>query len=379
MISTADLERLIQRQDGGKPVLSLFLDMSVDSNNKRSHHVFLGQKRAQFEELDGSRPLSNGNGPEEGPGGPFERVQAWLDTDFDESNRGVVIYTEVGGDWFEALQFPVPVQNRLVVADRPVIGPLAQVLRDYEHYGVILLDREHVRILSVYLGTLLDELEFRGDRIIPTPHDVQAGGYSQSRFQRRKLEEMRHFFKDFAEEVERFVARYQPQQLVLMGTDENVARFRDFLPQQVQELIVHTGPAPVDGPAPEILARLEPHLRAEQERHGQELIEQVRDRAAHDYLATAGLQGTLTALQEGKVDTLLLAKDGQVQGARCTQCGFVFVREVNRCPYDGSEQLEPVDVMEEMVRLAQQQGADIQFADANAIADLRGAAALLRF
>ncbi|HEX2081243.1 MAG TPA: VLRF1 family aeRF1-type release factor [Longimicrobium sp.] len=378
MISTADLERLIQRQNGGKPVLSLFLDMSVDSNNKRNHHVFLGQKRAQFEELDGNRPLSTGNGQEEGPGGPFERVQAWLDTEFEESNRGVVIYTEVGGDWFEALQFPVPVQNRLVVADRPVVGPLAQVLRDYEHCGVILLDREHVRILSVHLGTLLDELEFRGDPI-PTPHHVQAGGYSHTRFQRRKLEEMRHFFKDFAEEVERFVARYQPQQLVLLGTEENIGKFRDFLPQQVQELIVYTGPAPVDGPAPEILARLEPHLRAEQERHGQELIEQVRDRAAHDYLATAGVQGTLTALQEGKVDTLVLAKDGQVQGARCAQCGFVFVREVNRCPYDSSEQLEPVDVMEEMVRLAQQQGAEIQFADANAIADLRGAAALLRF
>ena len=192
-------------------------------------------------------------------------------------------------------------------------------------------------------------------------------------------EEMRHFFKDFADEVSRFVARYSPRQLVLLGTDENVAKFREFLPQQVQALVVFTGPAPVDGPAPEILARLEPHLRAEQERHGQELIEQVRDRAAHDYLATAGVQGTLSALQEGKVDTLVLARDGQLQGARCTQCSFVFVRDVTRCPYDGSEELEGVDVMEEMVRLAQQQGADIQFADANAIADLRGAAALLRF
>ena len=96
-------------------------------------------------------------------GSLFERVQGWIDADFDESNRGVVIYAEVDGDWFEALQFPVPVQNRLVVADRPVIGPLAQVLNSYEHYGVILMDREHVRILSVYLGTLLDELEFRGD------------------------------------------------------------------------------------------------------------------------------------------------------------------------------------------------------------------------
>ena len=377
MISRQDLERLVQR-DGGRPVLSLFLDMSVDSNNKRTHHVFLGQKRAQFEELDANRAIPAGNGGESGMGSLFERVQGWLDTDFDESNRGVVIYAAVDGAWWEALQFPVPVQNRMVVADRPVIGPLAQVLRSYEHYGVILLDREHVRILSVYLGTLLDELEFRGDPI-PTPHHVQAGGYSHTRFQRRKLEETRHFFKDFAAEVERFVARYAPRHLVLLGTQENVAQFREFLPQAVSDMILYTGQAPVDGPAPEILSRLEPHLREEQERENQEIIEQVRDRAAHDYLATAGVQGTLTALQEGKVDTLVLARDGQLQGARCTQCSFVFVREVNRCPYDGNEQMEPVDVMEEMVRLAQQQGADIQFADANAIADLRGAAALLRF
>jgi peptide chain release factor subunit 1 len=378
MISRQDLERLIQRQDGGNPVLSLFLDMSVDSNNKRNHHVFLGQKRAQFEELDSNRPIANGS--ESGMGTLFERVLAWIDAEFNESNRGVVIYAEVGGDWFEALQFPVPVQNRLVVAERPVVGPLAQVLKSYEHYGVILLDREHVRILSVYLGTLLDELEIRGDPLVPTTnHHVQAGGYSHTRFQRHKLEEMRHFFKDFADEVERFVARYEPRSLVLMGTDQNVARFKEFLPQTVLDKVVHTGPAPVDGPAAEILARLEPHLRGEQERESQELLEQVRDRAAHDYLATAGVQGTLTALQEGKVDTLVVARDGQMQGARCGQCGFVFVRDVSRCPYDGNEKMEPVDVLEEMVRLAEQQGADIQFADANAVADLRGAAALLRF
>jgi len=208
---------------------------------------------------------------------------------------------------------------------------------------------------------------------------VQAGGYSQKRMQRRKLEEMKHFFKDFAEEVERFVARYRPDHLVLLGTDENVARFREFLPEQVADRIVYTGPMGVDDPASEVMQRLEPHLRAEHERQSRELIDQVRDRSANDYLATAGVQGTLVALQEGKVDTLVLARDEQRQGARCGQCGFVFVRDVSRCPYDGSEQMEPVDVMEEMVRLAEQQGAAVQFADANAIADLRGAAALLRF
>lgn len=377
MISRQDLERLVQRQNGGSPVLSLFLDMSVDSNNKRSHGVFLNQKRAELEDRE-NRTVGTGNGGESGYGGLFQRIHDWIETSYEEANRGVVIYAEVGGDWFEALQFPVAVQNRMVVNDKPLVGPLAQVLTSYQHVGVILLDREHVRILSVYLGTLLDELEFRGDPL-PVPSNVKAGGYSQMRFQRRKREEMKHFFKDFAEEVDKFIARYHPAELVLLGTEENVGRFREFLPEQTLAKVVYTGAAPVDAPASEVMARLEPYLRTEHERHDSELLAQVRNRAKHDYLATEGFQATLSALQEGKVDTLVVARDGEHEGVRCPQCGFVFVRPLARCLYDGNEALEPVDVMEEMVRLAQQQGAEIQFADPASLADLHGAAALLRY
>lgn len=375
MISKQDLERLIQRESNGRPVLSLFLDMSVNSNNKRNWDVYLAQKRTQLEELEPELMARERASVD----AVMNRVRDWiLGTGFDESNRGVVVYAEVGGEYFEAMQFPVPVQNRLVVADRPVIGPLAQVLTAYHHYGVILLDREHVRILSVYLGTLLDEVEYRGDPI-PTPSDVQAGGYSQARFQRRKAEEMRHFFKEFAAEVEDFVARYHPQDLVLLGTEENVAKFREFLPQEVLDRIVYTGCNWVDEPASGILQKLEPLLQREVERSGQELLEQLRDRVAHDYLATAGFHGTLTALQEGKVDTLVLASDQHRDGVRCERCGFVFARELASCPYDGSSSLAGVDVVEEMVRMAEGQGARITFADPHEVQDLMGAGALLRF
>ena len=364
----------MSREETGRPVVSLFLDMSVNSNNKRTHQVFLSQKRQQFEELQQEWMAEH----QEGVQTLWDRVQAWLDGEFDEANRGVVIYTDVGGDWFEAMQFPVAVQNRLVAAPRPVVGPLAQVLTSYHHYGVILLDREHVRILSVYLGTLLDEVEVRGEPL-PTNSDVQAGGYSQSRYQRRKAEEMRHFFKDFAAEVEDFVGRYQPRDLVLLGTEENLAKFKEFLPDSLLQKVVHEGQMWVDENPSEILSRLEPHLRAEQERSDRELLEQVRDRVVHDYLATAGIQGTLTALQEGRVDTLVLARDHRTDGVRCAQCGFVFAREMKTCPYDGSTALTDVDVVEEMVRMAEGQGVSIAFADPGEVAGMKGAAALLRY
>ena len=374
MITKQDLERLINREETGRPVVSLFLDMSVNQNNKRTHQVFLSQKRAQFEELQSEWMT----GHEEGVETLWDRVQGWLASGYDESACGVVIHAEVGGDWFQALQTRAPLQNRLIVAPRPVVAPLAQALEGYRHYGVVLIDREHVRLLSVYQGTVLDEVERRGDPL-PPPHDVQAGGYAQSRYQRRKLEETKHFFKDFAAEVEEFTRRYHPDDLVLLGTEENLSAFAEHLPDSILQRVVHTGPMWVDENAAEVIRQLEPLLKAEMERTQHEVVEQVRDRVVHDYMATAGFQGTLSALQEGRVDTLLLARDQRRDGVRCAQCGFVFARELEACPYDGSTALTDVDVVEEMVRMAEGQGVTVAYADPGEVADLKGAGALLRY
>jgi peptide subunit release factor 1 (eRF1) len=374
MITKQDLESLIAREESGRPVVSLFLDMSVNSNNKRTHQVFLNQKRAQFEELQAEWMAENVEGVES----LWDRIQRFLASDYDESGAGVVIYGEVGGEWFQALQSRAPLQNRLIVAPRPVVAPLAQVLEGYRHYGVVLIDREHVRLLSVYQGAVLDQLERRGDPL-PPPHDVQAGGYAQSRYQRRKLEETKHFFRDFAGEVRDFVDRYRPDDLVLLGTEENLSAFSEQLPDSVLQRVVYTGAMWVDENPSEVVRQIEPLLQGELARAQHEVVEQVRDRVVHDYMATAGFQGTLSALQEGRVDTLLLARDQHREGVRCAQCGFVFAREMKTCPYDGSTALQDVDVVEEMVRMAEGQGITVAFADAGEVADMKGAGALLRY
>jgi peptide subunit release factor 1 (eRF1) len=374
MLSKIDLQRLINLPNGDRPVLSVLLDMSVNSDNKRTHRIFLNQKRAQFDELDSDREGHH----REAIGEALARVDAWLENEYVETNRGVVIYTEVGGPWFEAMQFPVPVQNRFVVGDRPVILPLAQVLESYDHHGVVLLDREHVRLMSVYLGTLLDEVEVRGEPF-PAPHDVQAGGYSQNRYQRRKLEETKQFFRDFAREVEEFVQRHRPDDLVILGTDENVAKFREFLPERLLEMVVYTGPMAVDESAAAVIQRLQERLDVERQKESMAAVDTLLERVSQDYLATGGVQATLTALQEGKVDTLLIAKELDRTGNRCSMCGFVFAREIESCAYCGSKEFSEVDAAEELIRLAEGQGAEVEFLDPGSLGRLRGVGALLRF
>ncbi len=374
MITRQDLERILDRESDEDPVVSLFLDMSVDGDNKRNHRLFLAQRRARFDELDSDRA----GRPREAIGRLFARVEQWLADEYREENRGVVIYAGLGGGWFEAFQFPVPIENRMVIARDPAVAPLAQVLESYDHHGVVLIDRERVRILSVYLGGLLDEIVHEGNPI-DTRHGVRAGGYSQPRYQRRKEEEVNRFFREFAGEVEAFVDRHRPDDLILLGTEENVSRFREFLPEAVEKMILVTGAVPVDGTVSEILEWIEPFVETERGRETDEVIEALRGRIARDYLATAGFQRTLVAIQEGKVDTLVIERNREHPGVRCDRCGFVFGPEVEQCPYDGTATIAGVDVAEEAVRLAEAQGAEVEFVAAGRIDDLAGIGALLRF
>jgi peptide subunit release factor 1 (eRF1) len=374
MISREDLERVTSHRVGAHPILSLFLDLSVDATDKRTYPIFLNQKRAEFRELRSDRPEHH----REPVGAVLERVETWLDQGFARENRGAAIYAEIGGNWFEALQFPVPIGNRLIIADRPVIAPLAQVLRSYHHHGVILIDREHARILSVYLGTLLDQLEVRAEPY-PKSHHVQGGGYAEQRYQRRKLEETRHSMHEFARQSEQFVDAHAPDDLVILGTDENVARLRSALSERLSKMVVHSGPAQLEqGPA-QVIADLEPFLRRIRQEEERQIAERLRERVRQDYLATAGLQSTLAAMQAGRIETLVVSGDGGATGSRCPRCGFIFGPGVAVCAYDGSPTEGGIPLVEELVRMAETSGVDVHFIEPPALDELRGIGALLRF
>lgn len=374
MISRQDILRLLHRPEGQVPVLSVFLDMSVNEVNQRTHRVFLDKELARHGELDSDREGHH----REALGAAFERVFQWLDDGYDPANRGVAVFTEIGGDWMEALQFPVPVRNRVVISDGPVIGPLAQIVEQDHRHGIVVVDREHLRLISVFLGATLAEHEVRTDPY-PTPHDTRAGGEEAKDRQKRKAEEVRHFFKEFAQEVVEFDRRYRPDDLILLGTRENVTHFMEFLPQQLRDKVVHSNHAPIQEPTPEILSRLAPFFESQAVSREAAAVDLLRDRHANRHFAVAGFPDTLQQLQEGKVDTLVLARDIERAGAHCDRCGFYLDRQESTCPYCGGTLERSVDLVEAMIRLAEEQDVRLEFVAPEAVTDLHGVGALLRF
>jgi hypothetical protein len=376
MIRSTDLQRLFDRGQNGKPLLSVYLDMGVNSDNKRTYGVFLNKQRSQFPELASDRETHH-----RAPiGRAFEQVERWIEESFEESNRGVSLFAEVGGDWFQAFQFPVRVPNRLEVGPHPVVGPLTEVLASHRRYAIALVDREHLRMLAVFMGQVLDERAVAPDAL-PTAHDVHAGGVATKDFQRRKAEEVRHFFKDFAAAVADFDRRHDADTWILLGTTENVQQFRDGLPAAVVEKIVHTAHAPVDAPAADVLERLAPVFEENEQRNTAALVDLVRDRVRNQHLAVAGVGPTLEQLQEGKVDRLVIARDLESTGAQCTRCHFYLVSPSSdgKCPYCGGDVEDGVDLVESLIRLAAQRQLRMGFVPREPMAELSGVGALLRF
>jgi rubrerythrin len=374
MISRDDIQSLIDRPENGRRVLSAFLDMSVNSDNKRTYRIFLNKQKASFDELDSDRESHH----REAVGEAFSKLERWVEANFEEANKGVAVYVEVGGDWVEGHQLPLPVENRLAFDSRPVIGPLVEITERYHHHGVVAVDREHLRLFSLYLDQTMNEREVETEPY-PAPHDVKRGGFSAKDYQARKAEETRHFFKEFADEVQDFVKRYRPDDLILLGTQENVTLFREFLPDAIQKLIAHTDRAEIDASAAEIRERLAPVFEARLAEEEARAIELLRDRVRESHKAVSGFPDTLEQLQEGKVQTLIVARGRQEKGGRCEKCGFLLARASGDCPYCGGAVHNDVELVEEMVRIGRDQDARIEFVPGSAVDELGGVGGLLRF
>ena len=374
MISRDQLQALIDRRANGNRILTAYLDMSVNQENKRTYDVFLSKRKSDFRELSGDRPGHH----REAVGEAFARLEGWLGTEFDQSHKGAAVFIELDGDWSEMIELPLPVDNRVVVDDRPVVAPLVELVESYHHHGVVLVDREHLRLLSLYMDQTLFETQVETEPY-PAPHDVKRGGFSAKDFQKRKEEETKHFFKEFAAEVERFVSRHRPDDLTLLGTHENVMKFMDFLPEQIRKLVVHEDRAEIDATASQIRERLAPVFQRHLERDEAEAINLLRERIREDHKAVSGWARTLEQLQEGKIQTLIIARDTEVSGGRCEKCRFLLARTSGDCPYCGGTVADGVDLVEEMVRMAEDQSARIGFVAASTLDDVGGVGGLLRF
>jgi peptide chain release factor subunit 1 len=282
----------------------------------------------------------------------LDRAAALLQNDLPtEGAQSVAVFASNASGLFEVLALPRPVPSRVAIGRSPLVGPLARVERR-ERWCVALVSRRDARI-------------FRGSpeslREVEQVHDVvfgqhDQGGWSQARYQRGIEKEKDDHLRHTAEVLMKHFKRRPFQRLILGGPREVVADFESKLHGYLSGLLGGRIEVDVDTATPEqVLAKTQPLF---------DEIEEQREAAALDRLGEGGraafnLQEVLRALNERRVECLLLDERFAAPGTICPECGWLGPDRERTCPVDGTELEQLDDLTDAAIELALQQSAEI--------------------
>jgi peptide chain release factor subunit 1 len=370
-----ELRRLAELRLDRPVVLSLYLDLdpaefATPPARATAIRSLLDEAERRLRERDG---LSHADKVD--LNSSLERAATLLESELPtEGAQAVAVFASDRAGLFEVLRLPRPVRNRVAIGRSPLVGPLAR-LEQRERWCVALVNRRDARI-------------FRGSphglREIEQIHDVvfgqhDQGGWSQARYQRGIEKEKADHLKHTAEALMKHFKRRPFERLMTGGPREVVADFESKLHGYLSARLAGRIEVDVETSTPEqILEKAQPRLdELEDAREGDAL-----ERLGTGSRAAVGLDEVLPALNERRVERLLLDERFEAPGTSCPEDGWLGPAGERTCPVDGTE-LEPVeDLTDAAIELALQQSAEIMaFRHRRDELEQRagGVAALLRF
>jgi peptide chain release factor subunit 1 len=302
-----------------------------------------------------------------------ERVREVLNGDVaGNGTRAVAVYACEQASLLEVLPLRRPVSSRVVLDRTPYVEPLV-LQGTSERWAVLLATR---RLARLFLGDG-DELE-ETDRIeddVHRRHD--QGGWSQANYQRSVDKEVEDHLARTAEIVFDLYKERGFDRILVGAPDELVNDLQAKLHAYVRERL-----------AGRVSCEIE-HATTEQVRAcAAEKIEEhasLREREALDRLAegvgrggrgAAGIAAVLDALNQGRVEMLLVAPGLSAPGFRDPATGLLYAT-----PEEAPEPVEPVeDVVERALEKAIEQSAEVLAIRRHEdLGPLGGIGAVLRF
>jgi peptide chain release factor subunit 1 len=358
------------RGEGG-PVVSCYLDVDgrrypraqdVEANLERLLRAAREQNGGDVAKVD------------------LDRIHTYVRDGLDRSHtRGLAIFSCTADALFEVIPLPVPVASRVVINSAPAVGQLEAVVQELERFGVLLVDKQRARMFVFQFGELVDHSELfeAKPRGYDSIGEQDLVGYDKAMHHVEELvaQHLRH-----AAGVAFDIYQHHGfERLTIGAPDELSATVEGLLHPYLRERLCARIDVPVTAGVEEIRrAALGVESRVERGREA-DLIQRLRDAVGRGSRGVAGLDATLHALAERRVDILFVSQGFQETGWRCESCGYL-ARRGPRCPVDGSQMTRTEDVIEEAVDAALNQSCRVEVCVDNADLDVMGRmGALLRY
>jgi peptide chain release factor subunit 1 len=382
MVTTA---RQMLERTGGHPVVSLYLDL--DESEFATAPARASQVRSLIDEAEQEGRLVKSeltHADRTALTKDLGRLQEYLASDEPPVSgaKTLAVFCSSQDDLFEAVPLPDATSRRVVIAPRPYIEPLVTA-PDGGRTAVVLISRRVGRILVGGDG-MLSETEDIADDV----HGGHSrGGWSQANYERSIEADVQHHMRHVAQELYRSWQQQPFSRLAVGGPAEDVGQFESELHPDLRSRLLH-GRLDVDvetASVAQIRDALAPVLAGARAAAKQSALAELENRLGAQSRAARGIEDTVAALDERRVESLLLARNFAAEGVRCARCGLLYPAGAASCPADGEATITVADLREAAVEAAVLQDASVLvFGEGSdpapsALQGGGGIAALLRF
>jgi peptide subunit release factor 1 (eRF1) len=282
---------------------------------------------------------------------------------------GLALFASGSADYLFAAPLPTRPVEEIAWAKAARLGPLVEVLDEFERLAVLLFDKERAILSTIFLG----EIEGRHALEDDVPGKQATGGWfalAQTRYARHHEEHvLRHAKRTIALLME--VLRDRPfDRLFLAGPDEAVELLTRHLPRPLKARMA--GRVALELFADEAAIRKAALAAAEavERRDELALVDELLNEATATR-AAVGVQATLDALNDRRVHVLFVADSLSGPAAECRRCERLSIT-AGRCPLCGGPLAELADLRERVFERALEQGARIESLAGPAAAKLAG-------
>ena len=272
-----------------------------------------------------------------------------------ESAQGLAIFCSAPAEIFEVVRLPQPVDPMVAVEERPLIEPLVELAAAPGRWCALLVSHRASRIL---MGTRAHLGEVAG--VLDDVHRRHSqGGWSQARYQRGiEVETDEHIRATCALLLERFKRRAFDH-LIIGGPAELHHRVEEELHTELRRLLVGCLEIDVERAAPQdVLLRARPLIEAEERERERQSLGRLEEGLAPGGHGAVGLDEVLELLNEGRVQTLLVAHGFAAPGFVCPSCGRLSTSE-SPCPLDETTPERREDILECAIEDALDESAEV--------------------
>jgi len=378
----ADPARRLIEHRTGHPVISLYLDL--DPERFATAPARSAQIRSLIDQAARQLDAANGLSHDElvGLRSDLQRVDNYLNSREPpfQGAGALGVFCSGQDDLFEVIQLSRPIPGRVIIGRSAYVEPLVSALQQ-RRWLVALVSRRAGRVL----GGPVDGLEEHANiyEYVHGQHD--QGGWSQARYERSIEKDTDDHLRRVAEGVNQRFREERFHRVALGGPVEIVPRLETHLSAEVKACLA-PGRIEVDLSSAgddEIQGALAKLVLKDEKQCERDALDRLAAGVGSGGRGVGGPEDTLQALNERRVQTLLLEPGWDRRGSRCQSCGLLMLEESGdggRCPADGGPLEELTHLREAAIEAALAQGGEVMIVRHHPdLGPFQGIGAVLRF